>query len=189
MQAYYQLNLQQRISVKFCHNTNILFQEMSIVKCCPFCSDFSMLITWTTWYWLSLTYSNSSVIGRSIVPILLNTGTHYLRNVYKQELFPSKAQTEINKYGSKTLSNIITLYIDGSIQERRNSIANALELHLSCTNPSTWNSGCLVSYSKCLLSRVFFLIKSSLIARLMRPTWGPPGSCRPQMGPMLAPST
>ena len=23
----------------------------------------------------------------------------------------------------------------------------------------------------------------------MRPTWGPPGSCRPQMGPMLAPWT
>ena len=27
-------------------------------------------------------------------------------------------------------------YIDGLVQERRNSIANALELHLSCTNPS-----------------------------------------------------
>ena len=25
--------------------------------------------------------------------------------------------------------------IDGLMQERRNSIANALELHLSCTNP------------------------------------------------------
>ena len=27
-------------------------------------------------------------------------------------------------------------HIDGLMQERRNSIANALELHLSCTNPS-----------------------------------------------------
>ena len=26
-------------------------------------------------------------------------------------------------------------------------------------------------------------------AKFMRPTWGPPGSCRPQMGPMLAPWT
>ena len=26
--------------------------------------------------------------------------------------------------------------IDGLVQERRNSIAKALELHLSCTNPS-----------------------------------------------------
>ena len=29
----------------------------------------------------------------------------------------------------------------------------------------------------------------SQIAKLMGPTWGPPGSCRPQMGPMLAPWT
>ena len=27
------------------------------------------------------------------------------------------------------------------------------------------------------------------IAKFMAPTWGPPGSCRPQMGPMLAPWT
>ena len=30
---------------------------------------------------------------------------------------------------------------------------------------------------------------STQIARFMGPTWGPPGSCRPQMGPMLAPWT
>ena len=30
------------------------------------------------------------------------------------------------------------LHIDGLVQERRSSIANALELRLSCTNPSTW---------------------------------------------------
>ena len=29
-------------------------------------------------------------------------------------------------------------YFDGLVQERRNSIANALELRLSCTNPSMW---------------------------------------------------
>ena len=28
--------------------------------------------------------------------------------------------------------------IDGSVQERRNSIANALELRISCTNPSIY---------------------------------------------------
>ena len=30
---------------------------------------------------------------------------------------------------------------------------------------------------------------SSQIARFMGPTWGPPGPCRPQMGPILAPWT
>ena len=29
----------------------------------------------------------------------------------------------------------------------------------------------------------------SQIAKFMGPTWGPPGTCRPQMGPMLAPWT
>ena len=29
----------------------------------------------------------------------------------------------------------------------------------------------------------------SQIVKFMGPTWGPPGSCRPQMGPMLAPRT
>ena len=31
-----------------------------------------------------------------------------------------------------------TTYFDGLVQERRNSHALAMELHLSCTNPSTW---------------------------------------------------
>ena len=30
---------------------------------------------------------------------------------------------------------------------------------------------------------------TSQIAKFMGPTWGPPGSCRPQMGPMLVPWT
>ena len=29
--------------------------------------------------------------------------------------------------------------------------------------------------------------KTAQIARFMGPTWDPPGSCRPQVGPMLAP--
>ena len=33
------------------------------------------------------------------------------------------------------------VHIDGLIQERRNSIANTLELRLSCPNPSIWDKG------------------------------------------------
>ena len=33
------------------------------------------------------------------------------------------------------------------------------------------------------------LHNTAQIARFMGPTWSPPGSCRPQMGPMLAPWT
>ena len=39
----------------------------------------------------------------------------------------------------KLLSTTMAFNIDGLMQERRNSIANSLELHLSCTNPSIWN--------------------------------------------------
>ena len=37
-----------------------------------------------------------------------------------------------------THCSIVMIYIDGLVQERRNSIVDALELRLSCTNPSTY---------------------------------------------------
>ena len=33
------------------------------------------------------------------------------------------------------------------------------------------------------------MIQGQKITKFMGPTWGPPGPCRPQMGPMLAPGT
>ena len=39
------------------------------------------------------------------------------------------------------------------------------------------------------MASVHFLLASSQITRFMGSTWGPPGSCRPQMGPMLTPWT
>ena len=40
-------------------------------------------------------------------------------------------------------------HIDGLVQERCNSIAKALELHLSCTNPSTWHHCYISQMSGC----------------------------------------
>ena len=37
-------------------------------------------------------------------------------------------------------SHLAIVHIDGLVQERRNSIANALELRLSCTDPSICES-------------------------------------------------
>ena len=42
-----------------------------------------------------------------------------------------------NKCGRDFLSSYV-FHLNGSVQESRNSIANALELRLSCTNPSIW---------------------------------------------------
>ena len=38
-------------------------------------------------------------------------------------------------------------------------------------------------------SKPYQLLNTTQIAKFMGPPWGPPGSCRPQMGPMLAPRT
>ena len=46
-----------------------------------------------------------------------------------------------------------------------------------------WLSMSLAMFFICLVKA------GSQIAIFMRPTWGPPGSCRPQMVPMLAPWT
>ena len=41
-------------------------------------------------------------------------------------------------------------------------------------------------YLKCAV-KIQHIPKRTQIAKFMGPTWGPPGSCRPQMGPMSAP--
>ena len=48
---------------------------------------------------------------------------------------------------------VLCLYIDGLMQERRNSIANALELRRSCTNPST----CACVYMLCAMWQIYTL--------------------------------
>ena len=51
--------------------------------------------------------------------------------------------------------------------------------HLDMMNQGTAKSFCCLVYVE----------SSSQIARFLGPTWGPPGSCWPQDGPMLAPGT
>ena len=56
---------------------------------------------------------------------------------------------------------ILLNHIDGFVQERHNSIANALELHLSCTNPSIRGSLASISYSAAIIMWSVFSPKSS----------------------------
>ena len=44
-------------------------------------------------------------------------------------------------------------------------------------------------WAGCHMCLLTWRLVSPQIAKSMGPTWGPPGSCRPQMGPMLAPWT
>ena len=61
--------------------------------------------------------------------------------------------------------------------------------HKLCRSFHPWCPGVK---NRCLLPTVICFARNCQtpqIAKFMGPTWGPPGSCRPQMGPMLAPWT
>ena len=60
------------------------------------------------------------------------------------------------------------------------------DMHMLCSTPG--NSISLIRYHA-IFSIGTDLPPISQIARFMGPTWCPPGSCRPQMGRMLAPWT
>ena len=78
-----------------------------------------------------------------------------------------------------------------------------LEFLFSSRNISIGSNGCMMyrkllfifilpSFSSSITMRPNIATKYSIptqIANFMGPTWGPPGSCRPQMGHMLAPRT
>ena len=52
-----------------------------------------------------------------------------------------------------------------------------------------WNTKTSGNKTCLTLSAALWLLVTTQIAKFMGPTWGPPGSCRPQIGPMLAPWT
>ena len=72
-------------------------------------------------------------------------------------------------------------YIDGLVQDCSNTIGNALHLLQSCDITG--------SIDKYRIYECGQLSAYSLIARFMGPTWGPSGTDRTQVGPMLAPWT
>ena len=57
---------------------------------------------------------------------------------------------------------------------RVNPILRTVTLSQQLFKARSWNNMC-------------YVLLCSQIAKFMEPTWGPPGSCWPQMGPMLAP--
>ena len=63
-----------------------------------------------------------------------NPSMRYLEFVWK---FPKTNSKQKLKFFEPKIK-IHILYVDKLVQERHNSIANALELCLSCTNPSMW---------------------------------------------------
>ena len=68
--------------------------------------------------------------------VLRNHEVH-LTMIYYRMKFQSVGSAEFNSAHFHALW-FYEVHVDGLVQERRNSISNALELRLSCTNPSKW---------------------------------------------------
>ena len=68
------------------------------------------------------------------------------------------------------------------VDDMRNSI---IPVRLPCLLPGAPLTSVVLSEVSRVAGRVWVMYQriKSQIARFMGPTWGPPGSCRPQMGP------
>ena len=69
-------------------------------------------------------------------PWIVIIGCHSILIVYLMWKFPWFAHKCSAKPCKRYCLDRLCKYIDGLMQERRNSIVNSLELRLSCTNPS-----------------------------------------------------
>ena len=67
--------------------------------------------------------------------------------------------------------------------------ARGLVLTWSCREPGHLQPSQNILVSVLESAEGLITSKGPQIARFMGPTWGPPGSCRPQVDPMLAPCT
>ena len=81
---------------------------------------------------------------------------------------------KLSKFGIKFYEDDFPLALDHT--------NSSLSINKRCVDHYAWlnkcRSGDTMSWS---------MRKTYKIAKFMGSTWGPPGSCRPQMGPMLAP--
>ena len=62
--------------------------------------------------------------------------TRSLLVYYCRLIVETAFSTEMDKYATESSHDE---HVDRQIQDRRNSIANALKSRLSCTNPSIWS--------------------------------------------------
>ena len=98
--------------------------------------------------WLSLDVTDDKSTLVQVMAWCPQATSHYLNQSWSRSLMPygipvpqwaKITTTKQNKTICIFFYTVSTvLHINELVQEKRNSIANALELHLSCTNPSTW---------------------------------------------------
>ena len=84
-------------------------------------------------FYLQLVWYITSNFGRFFSKFMWKMETLFWAYVYWTHKF-----SRYNRNLSQHSSGCVAAYLNRLVQERRNSIANALELRLSCTNPSKY---------------------------------------------------
>ena len=121
-------------------NAGILFIE-------PLGTNFSeILIVIQIFSFKKMRLKMSSANWRPFCPGLNVLSSPRTADIFSLVRFPHKIFTRDQKIIIHGKPYVI-LYINGLVQERRNSIANALELSLSCTSPSIYMTSCHWCYS------------------------------------------
>ena len=110
----------------------IIWNNARILLIGPLAKNFSEISIRT----FSLKKINLKLLFGKLWPFCLSVNMLMTRSHCIGETLAKMFQTSIN-HQCTTWSKNQAFYFNGLMQERCNSIANALELRLSCTNPST----------------------------------------------------
>ena len=135
----------QRYSLKFCTNDQILtlkdgykVRGEHLGAHGFFWGFFSSLSYQQAWYWLCkfisiffLTLQRMMVMGKSVT---MRSLAYASQNLH----FVVLISVSLYKSWDRCFLSKVQWNIEGSVQERRNSSALAMELRLSCSNPSLW---------------------------------------------------
>ena len=116
------------------------------------CTFFFLKLKWKTHHALNIFYTFEYRYNMDLYCPIMPTAVAWKNVEYRSNLVlvnkkgsvvSTHATTERavgSRYFRRIWSEIDRDEIDGLVQERRNSIAIALDLRLSCTNPSKWDS-------------------------------------------------
>ena len=84
--------------------------------------------------------------------------------------------------------NIILLFVyENSCKHLKDAVLNKTHFGNTFRTLNHWNHSSIICLNPKTYKRSFAEIFTTLMARFVGPTWGPPGADRTQIGPMLAP--
>ena len=112
--------------------------------------------------------------------------SYSIRNVFEWKVISrARFHSKMLNHGSQKQKWWVSTW--SNMCESYEPEVNFYELYLFLVLASCGINKRLMSETGRFLHTNILTLEKETIAKFIGPTWGPPGSCRPQMGPMLAP--